>query len=930
MTEETQPASTQTKPATNNSPKPLSIWQKYWRHVIQPLILAMGVFVALFLYLPSINQSTFFDVGRILIILIAGILPTVIYRYFSQERLPTFYKEYKQNLRRLGLPENAQQYKEKFDAVYGTSTQEIDGSAGVMLFSSPVFVATILSFIGWVLVFYPVPPEATLTPNATHFAYAFLGAYIFGIGSLVRQFVTDDLQPRYYASLTSRFIYVMVLSFMVNLVQQSLNASDEQALLVSFFIGLFPTTGLRLIQRIVTAVIGLAARGFNEPLPLNKLDGLNAYHEDRLLLEGIENVQNLASANIVDLMLRTRFTVEQIIDWIDQALLQIHTRDRFEKFRSSGIRTATDFMDAYEAADLEASQQTIWRQQLATFLGTKLNDQDSSDLTPEQAITLIETIHYALQRDPNLFQIRYWRDHEFEALPEDIDAERTKADLKLMQNLHDEAISAYDELIRRFPNTSNLRLYRGLAQAAKGEYERAIDDYTAVITHSSDESAISQAYLYRGRAQLSLNDYGEAETNFNNAIKQAEQPLPEALMDLAVLQLSYLGTDNAEEFQKAIDNFTEVLKSGLNEPEAYANRGLAYYYHAKATLADPSDHDAYHDQIKLAQKDLERALRLKPSLIPFYINLALILGEWGDLSETAEERAQVLANKEQVLTSAIAQLQAHPDDEYTYRIRLERGYLYTKLARYEEAEIDYKAATQLAPDQATGYFYWGTALKQLGRLKEAEKALTQAINFDPELILAFEQLGDVQMALSMFDQCKSAYVQMLALARINKDTETEARAHLGLGKVLSEQANQEKENGQVAALLSEAERELQTAVNLTGHDQPETYAEALLALGKVQFAQQKFSEAMLNLGNSAILFEVSEQFRASAEAYYYLGHSYMQEKAFDEAEDALQSAQNHLNATFVPNNEKDRKLQDMINSEVAKLATERANGSNNA
>ena len=863
-----------------------------WQNYIVPIILSLGVFAAFFLVFPLIQEPIVINIGRSLIILIGGILPSVMYRYFTQERLPTFFKEFKQNLRRLGLPENAQQYKDKFDAVYGATTQ----GNQIAPFNSPVFVATILAFIGWALVFYPVHPTVTaLVPNPIPYAYGFLGAYVFGISSLVRQFVTDDLQPRYYAGLTVRFVTVIVLSWLVNRVLPE--STESQALLVAFFIGLFPSAGLRLVQRIVTAVIGTVSQGFNEPLPLSQLDGLNAYHEDRLLLEGIENMQNLASANTVDLILRTRFTVEQIIDWMDQALLQIHTRERFEDFRRSGLRTATDFMDAYEAVDLlDDNERTIWRGKLADLLNSHRPEMAGNNHT----LILIETLHYALQRDPNLFQIRYWRVHEFEALPEDIEAERTKADLKLMQNLPDEAIAVYNKLINKFPKYHALLLYRGLAYASKGEYVKAIDDYNEVISSNrtnTDWDTARQAYLYRGRAQLALGDYNQAAQNYSDALEMFDSGFPEAQMDLAVVQLTHLGQEDITEYDKAIQNLTAVIASEFNVAEALANRGLASYYRAKANKA--TDETTYHYELQQSRKDLQRALRLKPSLIPFYINLAIILDEWGELGE-----------KERVLTAALAQLEANPDDSHAYRVRLERGYLFSKQERYSEAIADFEIATKLAPDQPTAFFYLGTALEHLERYAEAQKAFHRATELDPTLLPGYEELGDVLLVLQQYEAAETAYIKLLQLSRETADRAAEARAHLGLGRVYRHLKR-----------WVDAARELNAAVNLTGDNQAELYAQAIFELGLVALATGQNDDAARHFTDSAVLFEVYGDARASANAYHYLGQTQIKEEQFDEARESLKIAQQRLNAVFVPGNADDQELQEKIQGELAHLAT---------
>jgi hypothetical protein len=63
----------------------------------------------------------------------------------------------------------------------------------------------------------------------------------------------------------------------------------------------------------------------------------------------LKNIPNLALADVVELMLTTKFPPHRIIDWIDQALLRMVLADGEEtklaalyaSLRSYGVRTAT-------------------------------------------------------------------------------------------------------------------------------------------------------------------------------------------------------------------------------------------------------------------------------------------------------------------------------------------------------------------------------------------------------------------------------------------------------------------------------------------------------------------------------------------------------------------------------------------------------------
>jgi hypothetical protein len=105
--------------------------------------------------------------------------------------------------------------------------------------------------------------------------------------------------------------------------------------------------------------------------PLEQLDGLNIWYEARLAEEGVEDMQNLTTMNLVDVILHTRAPVGRLIDWIDQAFLLIHldpvTRAEMSNvhsieedkaacgatsrlaLRRIGIRSATDLLRACTA-----------------------------------------------------------------------------------------------------------------------------------------------------------------------------------------------------------------------------------------------------------------------------------------------------------------------------------------------------------------------------------------------------------------------------------------------------------------------------------------------------------------------------------------------------------------------------------------------------
>ncbi len=123
-------------------------------------------------------------------------------------------------------------------------------------------------------------------------------------------------------------------------------------LALAFLIGFFPETGLSLLKRSISSWTRMWVMQEEKSIPLERLEGINVYHQSRLLDEGIENVENLAHSDIIELMLDTRIPLPTLVDWIDQAILLMHLPEREDQaiLRGSGIRTATDLEAAYDAA----------------------------------------------------------------------------------------------------------------------------------------------------------------------------------------------------------------------------------------------------------------------------------------------------------------------------------------------------------------------------------------------------------------------------------------------------------------------------------------------------------------------------------------------------------------------------------------------------
>ena len=369
-------------------------------------------------------------VARVAFIYMAVLLPASLFFLFIATRRESLFNQYAGSLDRLGLLRKRQlrvanaeaihypvedslrlarrvkSYMDRFSAVYGTlpaetvnnflasvqgtddaQTLKADAVTGE-LFSSfelktvlPVFGASVLIAMGWMMVLppYPLPPlSETLSileknypgddawylwaaePVLVPAAFGFLGAYFFSLQMLIKRFMRRDLGPNVYNAVSMRIILatlgVWVAAQWIELANK-MPTGHGTVFMLSFAVGAFPLIIWQLVANMLKRLPGVffALPNLVGTQPLSQLDGLSVWHEARLDEEDIENVPNLATADIVELMLNTKIAPNRIIDWVDQAILLMVLPPAPENgapnwigtvLRNYGIRTASALVAA--------------------------------------------------------------------------------------------------------------------------------------------------------------------------------------------------------------------------------------------------------------------------------------------------------------------------------------------------------------------------------------------------------------------------------------------------------------------------------------------------------------------------------------------------------------------------------------------------------
>lgn len=176
---------------------------------------------------------------------------------------------------------------------------------------------------------------------------AFIGAFIWSAREMIRRLITADLTPSVYYSAGLRMIFAALLSLMLSFLVEALPFPGYTARMlpvVAFLTGMLPDQALVYLRSKVP--VFSPGKETAAELPLDMIEGINAFHKVRLDEAGIDNAQNLAEANVIELLLKTPFNVSQLIDWIGQAKLYVAVKADIEKLRRVGIRTIFDFKGA--------------------------------------------------------------------------------------------------------------------------------------------------------------------------------------------------------------------------------------------------------------------------------------------------------------------------------------------------------------------------------------------------------------------------------------------------------------------------------------------------------------------------------------------------------------------------------------------------------
>jgi hypothetical protein len=162
--------------------------------------------------------------------------------------------------------------------------------------------------------------------------YTFLGAYLFNLGVIIRRLSLSDLNAQMLWGSVNRLVLATGLCLALKNVPVLVGQPQ-----LFFAIGFLSNLFLEALLNSAEKIASIRRTKRSDGMSLQMVRGIDFWKAHRLEEEGIEDVQNLATADVLELAVRTHYNLLTLLDWIDQAILICRFRAKTCKLEQAGL-----------------------------------------------------------------------------------------------------------------------------------------------------------------------------------------------------------------------------------------------------------------------------------------------------------------------------------------------------------------------------------------------------------------------------------------------------------------------------------------------------------------------------------------------------------------------------------------------------------------
>ena len=376
--------------------------------------------------------------------------------------------------------------------------------------------------------------------------------------------------------------------------------------------------------------------------------------------------------------------------------------------------------------------------------------------------------------------------------------------------LYDEALDAFQQVLRLNPQSAEAYCELGAAYRLKEKTDEALEAYLRALE-------LPASPRIHGVAHLCLTRLYHSQGQFENAEKHGQH---------AVAMLP----KNAESFFRLADTY--VQRGKLTSAQRKYQQALTLDANLAPIYQGLGKVAFLQNRLKEAVQHYQKALTLAPYHAETYYNLALVYRRLGQNSKNSVSK-QYLTEAKNLMTS-FQHVNAYNEQTNRYRRRLlehptaleprvKLAETHIEMGNSEAAIRAYKIATALYPETLSLFHNLGGLYMQTGQLAEAISAFQHLIQLDDTDAEVYLHLGWLHARQRKFTEAQT-YLQ----TALQRDKNL-SPAYYGLAEVYTQQHQ-----------LTEAIRVYQHLTSIHPDE-----AQAWVRQGVLHLKQQQTSEAIL-------------------------------------------------------------------------------------